>query len=99
MITDQKKTIVRDFANGEFAEARPRVDTNRVAQPKSPVPKKILAAVALLVFVTLVGWVVDHRLHSNTTTSAGAAAARGQTLLVPVVEGVVSTKDVPIYLD
>ena len=34
-----------------------------------------------------------------TTSSAGAAAARGQTSPVPVVEGVVATKDVPIYLD
>jgi len=60
------------------------------------VPKKPLVGVASLVVVTLVGWVVYHRLHSNTTASA---AARGQTMPVPVVEGIVTTRDVPIYLD
>jgi len=99
MITDQKKTIACDSGNGELAEASPRVDMNRVAQPISPVPKKLLVGIALLVVVTLVGWVVHRRSHSNTTSSAGAAAARAQTLPVPVVEGVVSTRDVPIYLD
>jgi multidrug efflux system membrane fusion protein len=99
METNLRNRIARDSSNGEVAEASLCVDTNRVAQPKSPVPKKPLVGVASLVVVTLAGWVVYHRLHSNTTASAGAAAARGQTLPVPVVEGVVSTKDVPIYLD
>src|SRR5437870_13390689 len=99
MLTDQRKSIVRDSGNGEVAEPSLCVDTNRVAQPKSPVPKKLLVVVAFLVVVTLVGWVVYHRSHSDTTTSAGAAAARGHSLPVPVGEGVVSTKDVPAYLE
>src|SRR2546426_12252247 len=99
MITDQKNRIVSVSGNGELAEASLCVDTNRVAQPKSPVPRKLLVVVALLVVVTLVGWVVYHRSHSNTTASAGAAAVRGQTMPVPVVEGIVTTRDVPIYLD
>ncbi len=99
MITDRKKTIVRVSDNGEVAEASLCVDTNRVAQPKSPVPSKLLTVVAVLAVVTLVGWAVYHRSHSRTTSSVGAAAARGQALPVPVVEGIVSTSDVPIYLD
>ncbi len=61
--------------------------------------KKLTVAAALLVIAALVGWAVYHRSHSNPAASAGAAAARGQTLTVPVIEGVVATKDVPIYLD
>jgi membrane fusion protein, multidrug efflux system len=99
MITDQKKTIVRNSGNGELAEASLCVDTNRVAQPKPPARRKSAIVAAVLVVATFIGWGVYHRLHSRTTTAAGAAAARGQTLPVPVVEGVVSTKDVPIYLD
>jgi len=99
MITDQQNRIARISGNGEPAEASPRVDPNFAERPKSLVPRKVLVVVALPVVVTLIGWVVHHRSHSNTASSAGAAAARGQTLPVPVVEGIVSTRDVPIYLD
>src|SRR5712671_91036 len=99
MITDQKSRIVRVCGNGQVEESSPRVDTNRVAHPESPVRRKRLVVVALLVVVTLVGWLVYHPSHSTTTSSAGAAAARGQPWPVPVVEGIVSTRDVPIYLD
>jgi multidrug efflux system membrane fusion protein len=98
MITDQKNRIVRVSGNGHLAEPDPRIDKNCVAQPQSTVPKKLLVGAALLVVAALVGWAVYHRSHSNTSSS-GATAARGQALPVPVVEGVVSTRDVPIYLD
>src|SRR6266571_1801834 len=99
MITDQRKTIVRDSSNGEIAEAGLCVDTHRLAQPKPPARRKSAIVAAVLVVASLVGWGVYHRLRSGTTTSAGAATARAQTLPVPIVEGVVTTKDVPIYLD
>src|SRR4030095_15585613 len=54
---------------------------------------------SLLVVATVVGWGVYHRLRSHNTKSVDAAIARAQALPVPVVEGVVSAKDVPIYLD
>ena len=61
--------------------------------------RKPLIVTSLLVMVILVGWAVYHRSHSSTTSSAGAATARGQTLPVPVVTGHARQKDVPIYLD
>src|SRR5882724_9750774 len=76
------------------AKAGPRHNTNHHAQPKTPARRKSAILAAVLVVATLVGWGVYHRLRSGTTKSAGAAPARGQTLPVPVVEGVVSTKDV-----
>ena len=99
MMTDQENRVRRDSVNGEVTESRPSAATNRLAQPASPEPRKRLVVVALLVLLTLVGWAVYHRSHSNTATAAEAATARGQTLPVPVVEGVVATRDVPIYLD
>jgi membrane fusion protein, multidrug efflux system len=99
MTTDQEKTTRRVSGNGQLAETSRRVDTNRLAPPQSTVQKKLLLVTALLVVAALVGWAVYHRSHSNTTSSAGAAAARGQLSPVPVVEGVVATQDVPIYLD
>src|SRR2546427_5707945 len=99
MITDQRKTIARDWSNGEIAEAGPRHNTNHHAQPKPPARRKSAIVAAVLVLATVVGWGVYRRLRSGTTTSAGAATARAQTVPVPVVEGVVTTKDVPIYLE
>ena len=99
MKTIQEGTIIRVACEGEVTEAGPGHNTNHYAQPKPPARRKFAIVAAVLVVATLVGWGVYHRLRSGTTTSAGAAAARGQTLPVPVVEGVVSTKDVPIYLD
>ncbi len=89
MITDQQNRIVRISGSGDVAESRLRVATYRVAQPKSPAPRKLLVVVALLVVVTLVGWAVKRRANSNTAAAAGTMTARGQTLPVPIVEGVV----------
>src|SRR5213594_382454 len=99
MRTNQEGTIIRVSCEGEVTEAASRQQTNHHAQPKPPGRRKSAIVAAGLVVAALVGWAVYHRLRSGTTTSAGAAAARGQSLPVPVVEGVVSTKDVPIYLD
>jgi multidrug efflux system membrane fusion protein len=85
--------------NGQIAEVNSRQDANHDAELKPPARRKPFIVAALLVVATLVGWAVYHRSHSNTTTSAGAAGARGQAMPVPVSEGIVSTRDVPIYLD
>ena len=90
---------MRVSGNGQGAEASPRHDANHDAQLKPPARRQFVIVAAFLVVAALVGWAVYHRLRSNTPTSARAAAARGQTLPVPVVEGVVSSRDVPIYLD
>ena len=82
--------------NGQVAEANSRPDANHDAGPKPPARSKLFIVAALLVVVTLLGWSAYHRSHSNTTT---LATARGLAMPVPVVEGIVSTRDVPIYLD
>jgi multidrug efflux system membrane fusion protein len=99
MTTDPEKTTTRIPGNGQLAEAGPRVDLNRIAPPQSTVRKKRLILALILIVAVLFGWFVYHRSHSSSTVSAGVAGARGQTLPVPVVEGIVATKDVPIYLD
>jgi multidrug efflux system membrane fusion protein len=53
----------------------------------------------LLVVLGLVGWAIYRRAHSTAAPVARAASGRAQAGPVPVVEGVVATKDVPIYLD
>jgi len=99
MMTDREKPGVRASGNGHLAEAGPRVDARLIAQPKSTLPKKLFVVAGLLVAAALIGWTVYHRAQSNTITSAGAPGARGPALPVPVVEGVVSTRNAPIYLD
>jgi multidrug efflux system membrane fusion protein len=96
MITDQDKILAPTSNNRPFEEASRRIDKNRATHPNSGVPKKFLIVSALLVVAALIAGTVYTRSKSNTTTSAGA---RSQTLPVPVAEGVVSTGDVPIYLD
>jgi multidrug efflux system membrane fusion protein len=63
------------------------------------VPRKLLIGGALTIAAALVLWAVYHRSHSNATAPAGSPGARGQAAPVPVVEGTVATRDVPIYLD
>jgi multidrug efflux system membrane fusion protein len=95
MITDQEKTIVCVPDNGQIAEANPRQDARYDAEPKLAGRSKPFVVAALVVVATLLGWFVYHRSHSSTRL----ATARGQAMPVPVSEGIVSTRDVPIYLD
>jgi multidrug efflux system membrane fusion protein len=86
-------------------EARPIVKPSPVSQPESVLPvhvekKKSRWWVWVLVLLVLggVGYWIDRRFFqkaSTTTASAAAAAARG----IPVVTGVASVGDLPIYLD
>jgi multidrug efflux system membrane fusion protein len=99
MRTKEDSITARISGNGQRAEASTRIDMSRLARPEPPARKKPLIVAALLIVAILIGWAIHHRLHSNSTTSVGAAGARGQTLPVPVVEGIVATRDVPIYLD
>jgi len=75
-------------------EAAPRIDMRCVPRPKSAVRKNLLTVVALNA-TSLVIWIVYHHFHNTPAAPVG----RAQNLPVPVVEGVVMTKDVPIYLD
>ena len=98
MTTNQGKPVSPLSGNGRPDEVHPRIDMNRVAPSQSDRPKKLLIVTMLLVVVALLSWAVYHRSHSSSAT-VGVAGARGQALPVPVVEGVVATSDVPIYLD
>lgn len=90
--------MVPASSNGEIAEVGPRIDANRFAQQKPPSRKGRFIVAALVTAAVLGVWAVYHRSHSSTGPLAGATA-RGQILPVPVVEGLVSARDVPIYLD
>ncbi len=99
MITEQKNCSARVSGNSAVAESRPGLQAKHDARQKPPMRRKLVALVVVLLVANLAGWVVYHRSQSDTSTAAGAASARGQSLPVPVVEGVVATSDVPIYLD
>jgi membrane fusion protein, multidrug efflux system len=99
MMTYQEKRIMGDSGDGPVTESGPHQDANYDTRQKPPVRKRTVIVAAFLVVAALAGWGVYYLLHHNAITSAGEATARSQTLPVPVVEGVVSTMDVPIYLD
>jgi multidrug efflux system membrane fusion protein len=65
---------------------------------QTPVSRKnlIIAAVCGLMFIGLLWWV--HHYHA-AAAKAAAASARAGAGEVPVIEGRVQQKDVPIYLD
>src|SRR5262249_42898520 len=65
--------------------------------PRSSLKWTITAGV--LVVLSLVGWVIYRRATPIPVPIARAAGGRGPAGPVPVVEGRVLTKDVPIYLD
>jgi len=99
MISDPNSKTLPVSDSGSLMEASPHVDKSRVATQKPPARRKLFIIAALLVVATLIGWAIYHRSHSNPTLPPGATSGRGQTSSVPVVEGIVSTRDVPIYLD
>jgi multidrug efflux system membrane fusion protein len=67
-------------------------------EKQAPVSRKnlIIAATCCVLFVGLLWWV--HHVHA-AAAKAAAASARAGAGEVPVVEGRVQQKDVPIYLD
>lgn len=99
MTTNQKEITLRDAADGQVANGGLRHAATHHSPPTPPAPGKSVLVAALVVVATSAIWVVYHRVRSHTTTAAGAATARGQLWPVPVASGVVSTRDVPIYLD
>jgi multidrug efflux system membrane fusion protein len=99
MITARKEGSMGVSRNGQFVEIGPCQIAASETLPKPPRRRKSVLVAAFLVVVVLAGWAVYHRSHPNTSSSTGAADARGQTSPVPVVEGVVANRDVPIYLD
>jgi len=99
MILDQEKTIGRISGNGQSAEANSRQPGLHDAAPIRSGHRKLILFTAMWVVAALVGWAVKRHSTSNTTPAIGVATARGQSLPVPVVDGVVGTSDVPIYLD
>src|SRR5216117_3402837 len=95
MRTNQERTIMRVSNDSEVTETSPRQGENH-AWPKPPARGKSGVVTVLSLVATLIGWGVYNRFHSHATALTGA---RGEVLPVPVVEGVVATADVPIYLD
>ena len=98
-ITEQKTRIARIFEDSEVAGSKPRQQPQHDAPQKPTRRRKLATLIVALIVANLAGWAVYHRSRSDATAAAGAATVRGQTLPVPVVEGVVATSDVPIYVD
>jgi len=67
-----------------------------VEEKRPPSRKKLIVIVSCVVVVAVI-WGVRHYRASAAT--AAAAKARSAVIEVPVVEGTVQQKDVPIYLD
>ena len=95
MTTDPEQAAGGD-KGGKTVESHRPTDTNRSVPQKSSLTKIVLRILVSLVIVGLIAWFIIHRAKSK---AAAAAGARGQTGPVPVVEGTVGTRDVPIYLD
>jgi multidrug efflux system membrane fusion protein len=90
---------MRKSGDGQAPRARPALEPEKNRQPNSPVRRRPIIIAALLVAALLVAWGIYHRVHTKTASAPREGAARGETPPVPVVAGVVTTKDVPIYLD
>jgi multidrug efflux system membrane fusion protein len=90
---------MRKSRDGQPPRARPALEPEKNHQPNSPVRRRPIIIAALLVAALLVAWGIYHRVHTKTASAPRAGAARGETPPVPVVAGVVTTKNVPIYLD
>jgi multidrug efflux system membrane fusion protein len=77
---------------------RPQVPA-RPPPPKPRSGKKIILLAGALLAVVVVAWWMARRGQSAGPAAGAAAGARGQMPPVPVVEAVVASRDVPIYLD
>ena len=75
---------------------------------KSPLKKGSFRFIIVLILAIAAGGYVYHRNHADTAMTATGSSSHGagfadkrssQNFPVPVVAGVVKTKDVPIYLD
>lgn len=97
MKTDHDEVAAPHSGNGHAASATPRLGIGEPRPPKSHKRSGWLMFTAGLVVVILLGAFFYHR-SQKTAAAASAAAGRGE-VVVPVVAGVVETKDVPIYLD
>ena len=91
--------IMRVSRNEQIRPTNQPFDRPNGQMPKRSTGRKAIIVASFLVVTVLVTWVIYRRLHSATVLSAGVSAARGQNLPIPVVEGLVATKDMPIYLD
>ena len=93
-------------------EVLPRVSGDGVNTPLIPAsaparlsksnparPGKRMLGLALLIVAVVAGWGAYRRWGTGTSSPAGLTGARAEIPPVPVVMGIVSTKDVPIYLD
>jgi multidrug efflux system membrane fusion protein len=99
MKSTHEDTVTRESGDGQPPRARPGREADKEHQAKSPVRRRSILIAALLAAALLVAWLVYHRGHTKNSSGPGAAAARGEAPPVPVVAGVVTTRDVPIYLD
>ncbi len=94
MTTDSEKAAQAEN-RGKTAETGRPADKNPSAPQKMSLTKKVLIGLVLLGISVLSWWF----FHNRAKAKAAATSARGQTGPVPVVEGTVGTRDVPIYLD
>ncbi len=90
------ETTSRRSVEHPLAAARPRPEEIRPASARSRVRRRGLMVLGLLLGVSLVAWATHRR---SEAPAGGGAGRRGQAGPVSVVEGVVTTQDIPTYLD
>src|SRR5262245_2333761 len=91
--------IIGDTPTPGHVEVPPRAAAAPGAPRQRPTRRRLLLVIAGMVLAILAGWGIAHRRPAGVGGAGPAGMTRGQSGPVPVVEGVVSTKDVPIYLD
>jgi membrane fusion protein, multidrug efflux system len=99
MRTDHDTTRAPIPGDGQHDVLRPGLEMDSPAAAGRITRRRPFIVAAALVLVLLSGWLVYHHSHKGTGATKVAGTDRGQNLPVPVVEGIVGTKDVPIYLD
>jgi len=93
------ETVARNSGPGQIEDTKPRLDADVRSQQKPP-PKRTTKAVFIMAGIVAIsiGAVFYYRSRTKDPATAGTAAGRADAV-VPVVAGVVASKDVPIYLD
>jgi multidrug efflux system membrane fusion protein len=98
MITHRDSTLAPLTGPGLQEPAPPGTAISGQPPSKPPGRKKPILLALTVVLAALIGGVIYHRATTGTG-SPSAAGPRGGAMPVPVVEGIVAVRDVPIYLD
>jgi membrane fusion protein, multidrug efflux system len=99
-MTSPQEKPGRDFSgNRAPTEAAARIAGAPGERRKSKGRKAFWVGAVVLAVLAIVAWLAYHRPPANSAAPSAGSASKRESLPVPVVAGVVLSKDVPIYLD